>query len=158
MMPDAESLVTLRSFYEAYAACLDDQDFDRWPDFFTDAAIYRVQSFENHERGLPHAAIYCEGRGMLLDRVSATGVLVYEARRQRRMIYNLLVKSDAEGVIHSQASFTLIEHMLDRDPILALTGRYIDVIERGEEGGYLIRDRLCVYDNHRIVQNLIFPI
>lgn len=158
MTPTTNLLVTLRGFYEAYAACLDDQDFDRWPDFFTDTAIYRVQSFENHARGLPHAAIYCEGRGMLLDRVSATGVLVYEERRQRRMIFNLLVKSDVGDVIHSQASFTLIEHMLDRDPVLALTGRYIDTIERRGTGEFRIQDRLCVYDNHRIVQNLIFPV
>jgi anthranilate 1,2-dioxygenase small subunit len=101
MIPDAELLVTLRAFYEAYAACLDDQDFNRWPEFFSETATYRVQSFENHERGLPHAAIYCEGRAMLLDRVSATDVLVYEMRRQRRMIYNLLVKSDVDGVIQS---------------------------------------------------------
>jgi hypothetical protein len=48
--------------------------------------------------------------------------------------------------------------MLDRDPILALTGRYIDAIEHRGQGDYRIQDRLCVYDNHRIVQNLIFPI
>jgi 3-phenylpropionate/cinnamic acid dioxygenase small subunit len=95
---------------------------------------------------------------MLLDRVSATSVLVYEERRQRRMVYNLRVTSDLDGVIHSQASFTLVEHMIDRDPILALAGRYIDVVKHKGGDGYRIQDRLCVYDNYRIVQNLMFPI
>ena len=146
----------LRAFYEDYAGCLDDGDFDRWPEFFTDTARYRVQSAENYERGLLHAPMYCEGKGMLKDRVSATRVLVYEPRRQRRAVFNVRLLSDTD-VIRSQASFLLIEQMLDRDPVLALSGRYIDELVRTDEG-LLISDRTAVYDNYRIIQNLMFPV
>lgn len=146
----------LREFYEDYAACLDDAEFDRWPEFFTENARYRVQSAENYERGLLHAPMYCEGKGMLRDRVSATRVLVYEPRRQRRAVFNVRLLSETD-VIRSQASFMLIEQMLDRDPVLALTGRYVDEIVRNGES-FLLRDRTVVYDNYRILQNLMFPV
>ena len=150
------TLSELREFYEDYAACLDEKDFDRWPEFFTEDARYRVQSVENYDRGLLHAPMYCEGKGMLKDRVSATRVLVYEPRRQRRAVFNVRLLEEG-AVIRSQASFIMIEQMLDRDPVLALTGRYIDEIVR-TDAGFLFRDRTAVYDNYRIIQNLTFPI
>ena len=146
----------VRDLYEEYGACLDAQEFNRWPDFFTENCVYQVQSAENYEQGLLHADIYCDGRGMVLDRVSATGVLVYEPRRQRRFFSNLLIHESGD-VIRSSAAFMLTEAMIDRDPILALTGRYIDEIV-SENGKLVFRQRLCIYDNYRIVQNLIFPL
>ena len=146
----------LRHLYVDYAACLDAGEFELWPDFFTEDGCYRVQSAENYEQSLLHAAIYCEGKGMIRDRVSATRVMVYEKRRQRRFVTNLRVL-ERGGTIRATANLMLTEAMIDRDPVLALTGRYIDEIV--EEGGkLLLRDRLCVYDNYRVVQNLMFPL
>lgn len=142
--------------HEVYAACLDAADFDAWPDFFTDDCRYRVQSAENHARGLPHAPIYCEGKGMLRDRVSATRVMVYEPRRQRRFLSGLRIL-DTGPVIRSTVNIMLTEAMIDRDPVLALTGCYIDEMVV-DQGTLRFRDRLCVYDNYRVMQNLIFPI
>ena len=146
----------VRDLYEDYCATLDDGDLQAWPDFFTDDCLYRVQSAENHDLGLAHAPIYCRGKGMLLDRVSASGVMVYEARRQRRFVTNVRI-SATEPLIRASASFLLTEAMLDRDPVLAMTGRYIDAI-RIEDGRLKLHDRLCVYDNYRIIQNLIHPL
>lgn len=146
----------IRDLYEEYCACLDEQSFERWPEFFTEDCVYKVQSAENYEQGLPHATIYCDNRGMLLDRVSATDVLVYEPRRQRRFLSNLRIQEAGE-VIRSSASVMLTEAMIDRDPVLALTGRYIDEIVTAN-GQLRFRQRLCIYDNYRIFQNLIFPL
>lgn len=147
----------LQRLYDDYSACLDAGEFDRWPDFFTDDCRYRVQSAENAEAGLPHAAIYCDGKGMLRDRVSATRVMVYERRRQRRFISGLKVIGEEAGVIRSTAIVLLTEAMIDRDPVLAMTGYFADeIVTIGEQLRF--RDRLCVYDNYRIVQNLMFPV
>jgi anthranilate 1,2-dioxygenase small subunit len=156
-IPAAQLRGRLRDFYEDYAACLDDRDFVRWPEFFTEDARYRVQPAENYKRGLPHAPIYCEGKGMLHDRVSATSVLVIEPRRQQRMVSNVRIRSVEGSSIKAQAGFILIENYHDRDPVLALTGRYIDEILCDGET-LLIKDRTCVYENYRIVQNLMFPV
>ncbi|MBV1688860.1 nuclear transport factor 2 family protein [Novosphingobium sp. G106] len=151
-----ELKVLVRDLYESYCATLDDGDLNGWPDYFTEDCNYRVQSSENFDLGLPHAPIFCRGKGMLRDRVSASGVMVYEKRRQRRFVTNVRI-SEYEPVIRASASFLLTECMLDRDPVLAMTGRYIDTL-RKDNGRLLLQDRLCVYDNYRIVQNLIYPI
>lgn len=153
---DLRLKAAVRDLYENYCATLDDADLEAWPEFFTEDATYRVQSAENYDQGLTHAPIFCRGKGMLLDRVSALGVMVYEARRQRRFVSNVRV-SEAGPLIRASASFLLTEAMLDRDPVLAMTGRYIDTI-RIEDGRLMLHDRLCVYDNYRIIQNLIFPL
>ena len=147
----------LRALYDAYSACLDAGDFDRWPEFFTDDCRYRVMSAENHEDGLLHAPIYCDSKGMLLDRVSATRVMVYEHRRQRRFVTGLRVTGQESGIIRATANILLTEAMIDRDPVLAFTGRFIDEIVE-TDAGLRFRDRLCLYDNYRIVQNLMFPV
>jgi len=157
---DAEALVLLeqqiRRLNDHYCGCLDDRDFDRWPDFFVDDCLYLVQSHENHTRGLPHADIYCAGKGMLRDRVSATGVMVYEARQQRRFTSALRVLDTGPNP-RAVTNFMLTEAMIDRDPVLALTGRFDDEFA-WVDGRLLLRRRICVYDNYRIVQNLIFPV
>ena len=32
----------LRDFYDDYAECLDEDDLENWPSFFTEDAVYRV--------------------------------------------------------------------------------------------------------------------
>lgn len=142
--------------HNRYAACLDDGDFGSWPEMFTDDGRYRVQSAENHEKGLLHAPIYCDGKGMMRDRVSATEVMVYEKRRQRRFVSAIRIL-EAGDVIRSTANVMLTECFIDRDPVLALTGVFIDEIVE-QSGELRFRDRLCVYDNYRVVQNLMFPV
>jgi len=148
----------LRRFYDEYAACLDDADYDRWTTFFTDDAKYRITSRENFDRGLPMAAMSCDGIGMIKDRVTAlVKVLVYEPRFWRRFVTNVRVVSQEGGVIRSKANFLLIESMLDREPQINMLGSYHDtIVQRGE--GFLIKDRRCVYDNARILTTLFAPV
>ena len=50
-----------------YAQCIDDDNLEQWPDFFTDQCLYRIIPRENHEIGLPTAVMWCDSRGMLLS-------------------------------------------------------------------------------------------
>jgi anthranilate 1,2-dioxygenase small subunit len=61
----------LHNLIDEYAYALDDEDIDRWPQFFTESALYHVTTKENHRDGLPIGVIRCVGRGMMLDRVKA---------------------------------------------------------------------------------------
>ena len=54
-----------------YAEVLDSGDIERWPDFFTEDAIYRVTSKENADGNFTAGLIYCDGMGMLKDRAFA---------------------------------------------------------------------------------------
>ena len=66
----------LEDLFAAYAACLDDGELERWPEFFTDDCRYEIIPRENFERRLPLAVLRCESKGMLIDRVvRSDGVL-----------------------------------------------------------------------------------
>ena len=41
---------------------LDDEDIDRWPQFFTESGLYHLTTKENYDAGLPIGIIRCVGR------------------------------------------------------------------------------------------------
>ena len=61
----------LEQLYTDYVHCLDADELERWPDFFTEDCFYRVTSAENFEAGMPLGLIHATSRNMLKDRVSA---------------------------------------------------------------------------------------
>lgn len=159
ILEDTRSLEqAVRDFYEQYTIALDNADYDRWPKFFTDDAIYKIISRENYDRGLPMGSMSCEGIGMIRDRVTAlVKVLVYEPRYWRRYVSSVRIESREGDVIRSGANFLLYESMLDREPQLNMLGRYFDVLVRDGDS-FLIKERNCVYDNHRILTTLFAPV
>jgi anthranilate 1,2-dioxygenase small subunit len=148
----------LRDLYDDYALVLDDMELEHWVEFFTDDAVYKVISSENHAEGLELATLSCTGRPMLMDRVAAARMTtVYEPRTIRHSVGCVRVNNVAEGRIEAQANFVLFESLLDREPHILMVGRYLDVVVR--EGAALkFRQRLCVYDNYRIRTSLIIPV
>ncbi len=76
---DFAAWTRLQTLYGSYGRVLDSGEYALWPDFFTVDAVYKVQSRENFERGLPLAAIALESRGMLQDRViGATDTIFHD--------------------------------------------------------------------------------
>ena len=51
----------LEELYAAYTACLDEERFEEWPEFFVEQCLYKIVPRENFERGLPLATWLCEG-------------------------------------------------------------------------------------------------
>src|SRR3546814_8039778 len=77
----------LRDFFEDYAACLDAEALREFPAFFTEDAKYQVISRANHDDGLEHASIFCLGRAMIEDRVTApVEAALYQPRSLRHLI------------------------------------------------------------------------
>ena len=66
---DFATFVDLVTLYQAYASALDARQYERWPEFFIDDCVYRLQPRENFDRGLPLALMALESRGMMKDRV-----------------------------------------------------------------------------------------
>jgi anthranilate 1,2-dioxygenase small subunit len=155
----ADSLLqSIRDFYERYTQCLDDSDFDKWSTFFTNDAYYCIISRENYDRKLPMGSMTCEGLGMIKDRVTAlVKVLVYEPRYWRRFVSSVRIRSIEGDVIHAGANFLLYESMLDREPQLNMLGQYYDTLVRDGDS-FIIKERACVYDNHRILTTLFAPV
>ena len=147
----------LRDFHDDYISCLDSGELERWPDFFVEDCRYRVLSRENHDAGLPLSLIYCDGRDMLLDRVTALReTTVFEPRSLRHFVSAVRVHGVAGPLIRAEANFMIVESLSDRDPVVNMAGRYLDTFVETAEG-LLLKDRWCVHDNYRIRTSLIIP-
>ena len=148
----------IRYFYEEVGDLLDRDEVERFPSFFLDECTYQVVSRENYDEGLPQAAIYCDGVGMVQDRVLALReTQVYVPRVWRHFISGVRVTAIEGDEIHARANFLITEAMSDQDPTLFLVGHYLDILVR-DGASFKFRQRLAVYDNHHVTRSLIVPV
>ena len=94
----------LADLYCAYDDALNDGALERWPEFFTEACVYKVIPRENIERGFPVALIYCESRDMLADRVVALReTALFAPRIARRLTSGICLRAIDADVLRSSA-------------------------------------------------------
>ena len=148
----------VEEFHYEYAAGLERGEIAEWPDYFTDDAFYRVIARDNEESGLPLGLIYCEGKGMLRDRSYALiHTEMYAPRYIQLRISNVRVLAIDEPLITAEASYMLLETLVEEPSRIQQVGKYYDVFERAN-GRLLIKDRKCVYDTVLIDNCLVFPV
>lgn len=148
----------LDELYAAYAETLDSGDYDAWPDFFTDDCMYQVIARENYEQGLPLAAIRCESKGMLLDRVHAVKTTsMYAPRSLRHLVSGLNVAAAEGDMITARASFCILETLVDEPTRVFMSGRYLDRLVR-VDGQLKFSERIGVFDSNLVLNTLVMPI
>lgn len=141
----------------AYAAAIDD-DLERWPEFFTPDAVYRVIARENYDRGFPIATILCEGHGMMHDRVTAIRqTMVYLPRTVRHAVTNVRILERDGGRVRATSNVTVHESYPAEASKLLVVGRYLDTIER-IDGELRFTAKTCVYDGNLVLGSLIYPL
>ncbi|KUH68072.1 hypothetical protein AU184_26670 [Mycolicibacterium novocastrense] len=152
-------LVRLRveNFVSAYERCLDDDDLERWPDFFTEDGVYSVRSRENWEAGLPIPLMTCKGRPMMKDRVVAhRDANIYAPHVNRHFHSGLQVDLIAEG-LRATSNYLVVQTLNDGDTYIYQAGRCIDHLVETDEG-LLLKERLVVADAGRIQTLMVTPI
>src|SRR5438874_2107295 len=122
-MSAAEGYLTLNSrdlrleleeLYAAYTACLDEERFEEWPEFFIEHCLYKIVPRENFERGLPLATWLCESKGYLADRITAIRkTAVYAPRYVRRMVSGVRVLGWKEEALEVRANYVALETLQD---------------------------------------------
>lgn len=160
-VPAAEALrlhADVSEFFTRYAHALDDGRIDDWVDFFCDDGVYQVTTRENVEAGYPIGIIYCEGRGMLMDRVKALKIAnIFEDHVYCHIGGQFQVMDDKDGLCSVRSNFVVYRTMFDGTAELFASGKYLDVIER--DGNKLrFKQRRVVVDSRRIDTLLVFPI
>lgn len=161
-LSDIERHLALRLRIEAlmadYVHCIDDDRLEDWPGFFVEHGRYRVTTRENHELGLPVNLIYCDGRGMFRDRISALRTAnIFEPHVYCHMVGAVTLLESAAGEHRTQSNFTVTRTMADGDMSLFACGRYFDRIV--DDGGVLrFRERTVILDSRRIDTLLVIPI
>lgn len=148
----------LVQFYQSYAAAIDQQDWDTWLAFFTEKGVYKIQSRENFDRGLPMAALSLAGKGMLKDRIyGVTETIFHEPYWQLHIVSQPRIITQVGDVIDSQANYSVFRTKMDGIAHVFNVGRYIDRLKL-VDGEIKIESRLCVFDNDMILNSLIYPI
>lgn len=144
--------------YARYAECLDDGRFEDWPSFFAAHATYRVTTRENQDAGLPLSMIYCNGRGMMQDRISALRMAnIYEPHVYCHMTSGVRVESQNGPDVTVRSAFSVIRTMTEGASSVFACGRSFDVLTR-ESGMLLFRQRLLVLDSRQIHTLLVIPL
>jgi anthranilate 1,2-dioxygenase small subunit len=151
----------LEQLFTDYVHCLDADELERWPDFFTEDCFYRITSAENYDAGLPLGLIYATSRNMLKDRVSALREAnVYEPQRYRHLVSSMRIVGDAvEGPEHVDlvANFLVVRTMQDGEMTIFGAGRYLDRVTR-DSGGWKFASKIVVLDSRQVDTLLAIPI
>ena len=158
MKMDTDTLLALQDLYADYAAALDARELQRWPGFFTEDCIYRLQSRENFDRGLPLATLAFESRAMLQDRVYGAAETIFHDPYVQRHIVGLprLLARDGD-TMRCEASYLVIRTKRDSLPEILSVGRYLDRVLPTPEG-LRFSERLVIFDNDLIPNSIIDPL
>ena len=153
-----ELRLELEDLYADYTACLDEERFEDWPQFFTDPCLYKIVPRENFERGLPLATWLCESKGYLVDRVTAIRkTAVYAPRYVRRLVSGIRVLGWTDAVLEVRASYLALETLQDELTRVFNAGQYRDKLVV-EDGRLKFREKLCIFDSILVPNSLIYPL
>lgn len=153
-----ELRLRLADLYAAYDTVLDESDWERWPDFFTETCLYQVLPRENYEAGLFAALVYAESRAMLADRIVALkNAMFFAPRIIRRLTGTACLRAIEPDGMRLGSSFAVFQTMVNEPSELLLCGRIYDRVV--DDGGVLrFAERICVTDATSIPTSLIYPL
>jgi anthranilate 1,2-dioxygenase small subunit len=142
-----------------YAHAIDDLDLHAWPRFFTEDARYKIVVRQNFEAGLPMGVMYCEGAGMMRDRVLALETAnIYEPHTYSHVLSGSRLKRAAGGGLHVRTNFVVTRTMQEGRMDTFAAGKYLDRIAVRPDGSLRFTERLVVLDSRRIDILLVFPL
>src|SRR5262249_6836278 len=142
----------------AYAAAIDNDRLEDWPDFFVVDCLYKITSSENRNRGYGAGIVYADSRAMLRDRVTALRTAnIYERQSYRHIIGLPVIVSNGTDSITAEAPFLVARIMRDGRTDLFATGVYCDKI-CDEAGTLRFVERLVVCDSSHFDTLLAIPL
>jgi anthranilate 1,2-dioxygenase small subunit len=148
----------LEQLYTDYVHCLDDDELEHWPDFFTEDCFYRVTSAENYEAGMPLGLIHATSRNMLKDRVSALREAnIYEPQRYRHLVSSIKIVEEPGETLDVMANFLVVRTMQEGDMTLFGAGRYVDQVKLTDSVWKFARKDV-VLDSRQIDTLLAIPL
>ena len=148
----------LEELYADYVRCLDADEIERWPDFFTEDCFYRVTSAENYEAGMPLGLIHATSRNMLKDRVSALREAnIYEPQRYRHLVSSINLVEEQGETLDLVANFVVVRTMQEGEMTVFSVGRYLDQV-RYEDGAWKFARKTVLLDSRQIDTLLAIPI
>jgi 3-phenylpropionate/cinnamic acid dioxygenase small subunit len=155
-----ELRLAVEEFNTEYCALLDEQkELEKWPEFFTDDALYVVLSQENSDAGMPAGIIYAEGRKMMRDRaVAIAKTQMFSPHHTLHVTSNTRIIGPVDpDDFASQSNFLLFRTLLDEKTKLHLAGYFDDRFTLTGDG-LLLKQRRVVYQTMEIDRDLVYPV
>ncbi|MBM3508951.1 MAG: aromatic-ring-hydroxylating dioxygenase subunit beta [Alphaproteobacteria bacterium] len=143
----------------AYAACLDDDRLEAWPDFFTADCVYHITTRETVDDGYSLGLFYCHNRAQVSDRVKILrNAAVFSVRYYRHLVSNVRVVGEAGGVYAVEAAYAVFAtDQLDGITTVFSAGKYRDkVVFAG--GVPKFKEKVVIADTASIPANLSVPL
>mgnify|MGYP001099446750 FL=1 len=149
----------LEDLISAYAFALDDEDIDRWPQFFTESGVYVLTTRENQDAGLPIGIIRCIGRGMMSDGVKAFHTAnIFEPHSYSHMVSRPLIALGPQRDSYvARSNFQVVRTMQDGRAELFATGKYLDSMVV-ESGVARFQERIVVLNSRQVDILVVMPI
>jgi 3-phenylpropionate/cinnamic acid dioxygenase small subunit len=150
-----ERIVALQA---AYIRCIDAHELEAWPEFFSDACLYKVTTAENYKQGFASGAIYADSKAMLTDRITALREAnVYEKHSYRHILGLPNVLKNGGGQAECETPFLVARIMHDGQSSIFATGVYLDTI-CDDAGALKFAQRVVVCDSSRIDTLIALPL
>ena len=141
-----------------YVLSIDEDRLEQWPHFFVDDCCYKLQSKENAERGMPIAAIFCDSKGMLIDRVvSLRQANIYEKHSYRHIVSSVVIDGISNQIITATSNYVVYRTRTNGVTQLYNTGIYRDKIV-AVDGELLFEEKVVTFDTNSIDALLATPI
>jgi anthranilate 1,2-dioxygenase small subunit len=148
----------LLSLHAEYAAAIDDDRLELWPEFFTDDGRYRITTRRNYAAGLPAGLVYADSRAMLRDRVlSLRKANIYEQQSYRHLIGIPRIVDRGPTCLRVETGFLVLRIVRDGPADTFASGRYVDEVVE-QDGRLLLRSRDVVCDSSLIDTLLAIPL
>jgi anthranilate 1,2-dioxygenase small subunit len=145
-----------------YARCIDADELERWPEFFTEKCLYTVTTADNLREGLAAGLIWADTKGMLLDRVSALRAAnIYERHSYRHLLGQPLPlpaqDDDPPDEPRTHTPFLVLRTTRDGSTEVFASGRYLDrwTLSGSEPK---LAERVVVCDSTQIDTLLALPL
>jgi len=152
------ALLRVAELNASYAAAIDADRLEAWPDFFVDDCLYKITSAENYRRGYSAGIVYADSRAMLRDRVTALRTAnSYERQSYRHIVGLPVLGATRADRIAAETAFLVLRIMRDGRTDTFATGVYVDRI--CDEGGSLrFAERIVVCDSSHFDTLLAIPL
>ena len=152
-----EIRLAIEDLMSDYAYALDDDELERWSDFFTEDAAYKIISRDNYEAGMALGIMSCDGRGMMRDRILALRTAnVFEPHTYCHLLGPTRIAS-IDGTYHARTNFSVVRTMQDGSSTRYATGKYVDVCVL-QDGIARLQSRTVVLESRRIDVLMVIPL
>jgi anthranilate 1,2-dioxygenase small subunit len=142
----------------AYVRCIDSNELESWPHFFTDDCLYKVTTAENHKQGYEAGIIYADTKAMLVDRiVSLRQANIYEKQSYRHVLGLPTILRNGGAEAECETPFIVVRIMHDGQTDVFATGRYLDTYRLAGDALKFAR-KIVVCDSSRIDTLLAIPL